>query len=323
MPSLSNELRMKNNQIEEKIKDLQEQSSHVKDMNMRFQITKEIKKLQEELDLVKSELALISTPMQQLLPDIFEEKRAIPNSFLRSALFGLVKKGKRAIVKNARIYTMSHYELLFSGEYLDQNDLELWDTLIYLAKSKKIENELRITLYELCNAMRLTTGKINYDRLVVRASRLQFASVGITDTSNNQIFLGHLLQNVFIDKNGDGKLVIMFDKHMGKLFHDNDFTLISVDIRHILGDNQLARWLYNFYESHNEPIPFAIDFIRKLCRSESQLKEFRRMIKTSLELVKKAHTRVNLKSKWDYEITKNDYLMIYKKGNNRSQAKLF
>lgn len=321
MPSLSNELRMKNNQIEDKIKVLQEQSSHVKDMNIRFQITKEIQKLREELNAVKSELALLDTPTQQLLPDIFEEKRAIPNSFLRGALFGLVKKGKRAVVKDASMYTMSHYDLLFSGEYLDQNDLELWDTLIYLAKSKQIENELRITLYELCKVMRLTPGKLNYARLVSRASRLQFARVGIT--AEKQIFLGHLLQNIYVDKNGDGKLVVIFDKHIGKLFHDKDFTLISVDIRHILGDNQLARWLYNFYESHNEPIPFAIDFIQKLCRSEAEPKEFKRMIKGSLELVKKAYYSVDSRSRWDYEITGNGYLIIYKKGKNKTQAKLF
>lgn len=315
-----NELHMKNNQIEDKIKYLVEQSNQVKDLDIKFQITKEIQKLREELNVLKKELSLLEMPTQQLLPDIFEEKRAIPNSFLRGALFGVVKKGKRAIVKDANIYTMSNYDLLFSGEYLDQNDLELWDTLIYLAKSKQIDNELR-TLYELCKVMRLTPGKLNYERLISRASRLQFARVGIT--AEKQIFLGHLLQNIYIDKDGDGKLVIIFDKHIGKLFHDKDFTLISVDIRHILGDNQLARWLYNFYESHNEPIPFSIEFIQKLCRSEAEPKEFKRMIRTSLELVKRAHYLVNSKSKWDYEITENGYLIINKKGKNIIQAKLF
>ncbi len=312
---------MKNNQIEDKIKYLVEKSNQVKDLDIKFQITKEIQKLREELNVLKKELSLLEMPTQQLLPDIFEEKRAIPNSFLRGALFGVVKKGKRAIVKDANIYTMSNYDLLFSGEYLDQNDLELWDTLIYLAKSKQIDNELRITLYELCKVMRLTPGKLNYERLISRASRLQFARVGIT--AEKQIFLGHLLQNIYIDKDGDGKLVIIFDKHIGKLFHDKDFTLISVDIRHILGDNQLARWLYNFYESHNEPIPFSIEFIQKLCRSEAEPKEFKRMIRTSLELVKRAHYLVNSKSKWDYEITEKGYLIINKKGKNIIQAKLF
>lgn len=323
MPLLSDELRMKNSHIEDKIKDLQEKSSHVKDLDIKFQITKEIKKLREELDIVKSELVLLNTPTQQLLPDIFEEKRAIPNSVLRGALFGMVRKGSRKIVENQSIFTMSQYEVSFSGSEMDQNDLELWDTLIYLAKSRQIDNELRITLYELCKVMRLTPGKLNYERLMVRASRLQFARVGITDTYKNQIFLGHLLQHIFIDKDGDGKLVVAFDKHIGKLFHDNDYTFISVDMRNLLGDNQLARWLYNFYESHNEPIPFGIDFIQKLCRSESEPKEFKRMIKNALESVKKAYLSVNLKSRWDYEITENDYLLIYKKGKSKVQAQLF
>ena len=66
--------------------------------------------------------------MQQLLPDIFEDKRAIPNCFLRGALFGMVRKGRRALVENQAIFTMSQYQVSFSGSEMDQNDLEVWDT---------------------------------------------------------------------------------------------------------------------------------------------------------------------------------------------------
>ena len=107
------------------------------------------------------------------------------------------------------------------------------------------------------------------------------------------------------------------------MFIDGDYTLISADIRHLLGDNQLARWLYNFYESHKQPIPFTIDFIQKLCRSESQPKEFKRLLKSSLENVKKAHLSVNHKSKWDYEITDKNYLLVYPNGKNKKQIDLF
>jgi hypothetical protein len=90
-----------------------------------------------------------------------------------------------------------------------------------------------------------------------------------------------------------------------------------------LGDNQLARWLYNFYESHKQPIPFAIDFILKLCRSDSELKGFKQKLKIALEEVKKAHLAVDLKSKWDYEITGKNYLLVYPKGKSKKQLELF
>lgn len=269
----------------------------------------------------ESEAKLLGTAMQQLLPEIFEDKRAIPNCFLRGALFGMVRKGKRALVGDKPIFTMSQYEVSFSGYEMDQNDLELWDTLMYLAKERNVDSELRITLYDLCQQMRLTDAKSNYERLTNRAKRLAFGKVSIK--ANNKEYFGSLLNDVYIDTNGDGKLVIEYNKKLTPLFTDNDYTFINADIRYLLGDNQLARWLYNFYESHKQPIPFAIDFIQKLCRSETEAKDFKRKLKNALTEVQKAHLSVNLKSKWDYEITNKNYLLVYPKGKTKKQLELF
>lgn len=275
----------------------------------------------EQRQKAAEEAKLLGSAMQQLLPDIFEDKRAIPNCFLRGALFGMVRKGRRALVKDEPIFTMSQYEVAFSGEHLDQNDLELWDTFMYLAKERNVDNELRITLYDLCQQMRLSQTKTAYDALLARTKRLKFGVVAIKTDSKE--FGGSLINNYFIDTAGDGKLVIEYNKKLTPLFIDGDYTLISADVRHLLGDNQLARWLYNFYESHREPIPFAIDFIQKLCRSENSLKDFKYKIKLALEEVKKAHLSVNHKSKWDYEITSKNYLLVYPKGKSKKQLELF
>ena len=275
----------------------------------------------EQRQKAEEEAKLLGTTMQQLLPEIFEDRRAIPNCFLRGALFGMVRKGRRALVENQPIFTMSQYEVSFSGSEMDQNDLEIWDTLMYLAKNRNIDSELRITLYDLCQQMRLSPTQKTYERLVARVQRLQFGQVKIN--KDKKQFGGSLINNYYIDTDGDGKLVIEYNKKLMPLFVDGDYTLISADIRHLLGDNQLARWLYNFYESHNQPIPFAINFIQKLCRSESEPKEFKRLLKNASELVKKAHLAVNLKSKWDYEISKNNYLMVYPKGKTKKQLELF
>lgn len=274
----------------------------------------------EQRKKAEEEAKLLGTAMQQLLPEIFEDKRAIPNSFLRGALFGMVRKGRRSLVENKPIFTMSQYEVAFSGSEMDQNDLELWDTLIYLARTRNVESELRITLYDLCQQMRLTYNQERTKKIVERAIRLKFGTVIIK--TGAKLFAGSLINNVYIDTDGDGKLVVEYNKKLTPLFAE-DFTYISADIRHLLGDNQLARWLYNFYESHEKPIPFAIDFIKKLCRSENELKDFKYKLKISLEQVKKAHSAVNAKSKWDYEVTKNNYILIFPKGKNKKQLELF
>jgi len=201
----------------------------------------------EQRQKAAEEAKLLGTAMQQLLPEIFEDKRAIPNCFLRGALFGMVRKGRRALVKDEPIFTMSQYEVAFSGEHLDQNDLEVWDTLMYLAKERSIDSELRITLYDLCQQLKIKDNNINREAVVKRIERLKFGTVKIS--TEQQMFFGSLINNGYINTDGDGKLVIEYNKKLTPLFTGNDYTLISADIRHLLGDNQLARWLYNFYLS--------------------------------------------------------------------------
>ncbi|HRG61663.1 MAG TPA: plasmid replication initiator TrfA [Burkholderiales bacterium] len=275
----------------------------------------------EKLQKAEEEAKLLGTAMQQLLPEIFEDRRAIPNCFLRGALFGMVRKGRRSLVENQPIFTMSQYKVSFSGSEMDQNDLELWDTLMYLAKNRQVDTELRITLYDLCQQMRLTDAKSNYERLTTRAKRLAFGKVSIK--ADNKEYFGSLLDDVYIDNDGDGKLVIRYNKKLAPLFTDGDYTLISADIRHLLGDNQLARWLYNFYETHNQPLPFTIDFLQKLCRSDNSPKDFKYKLKIALAQVKKAHLAVDIKSKWECEITKNNYLLVYPNGKTKKQLELF
>lgn len=274
----------------------------------------------EQRKKAEEEAKMLGIAMQQLLPDIFEDKRAIPNCFLRGALFGMVRKGRRALVENQPIFTMSQYEVSFSGSEMDQNDLELWDTLIYLSKKRNIDSELRITLYDLCKQMKLSPTQTAYEALLARTKRLKFGVVAIK--TGTKEFGGSLINNYYIDSTGDGKLVIEYNKKLTPLFHDGDYTLISANIRHLLGDNQLARWLYNFYESHNKPIPFDINFLKKICRSEAELKDFKRKLKNALEMIKKAHLTANIKSKWDYEINK-DHLLVYPKGKSKSQLEFY
>lgn len=75
----------------------------------------------EQRQKAADEAKMLGTAMQQLLPDIFDDKRAIPNCFLRGALFGMVRKGRRALVGDMPIFTMSQYDLTFTGYELDQN----------------------------------------------------------------------------------------------------------------------------------------------------------------------------------------------------------
>lgn len=290
------------------------------DLINKFEIAKKHIKEREEREKANANAKLLGTAMQQLLPEIFEEKRAIPNCFLRGALFGMVKKGKRALVNNIPIFSMSQYNVTFSGEWLDQNDLELWDSLIYLAKNKAVHDELKITMYELLMTLRLADTGVNRKTVITRMKRLSFAQVTIKN--GTQEYFGSLIDDGYIDTTNDGKIIIKYNKKLSTLFSD-DFTFISVDIRHLLGSNQLAKWLYNFYESHKKPVPFTVDFLQKLCRSENSSKDFKYKLKIALDMVKKSYLSINYNSKWDWEISDNNHVFIYPNGRKKGKPKVF
>jgi hypothetical protein len=97
---------------------------------------------------------------------------------------------------------------------------------------------------------------------------------------------------------------------------DKEYTLISIDIRKAIGDNQLARWLYHFYESHTNPIPLKVDFIKSLCRSGASLKEFHRMLREALAIIKSAHMVVG--RHFSYEITSDGYLNVLRENKQNN-----
>ena len=302
------DLAMSIEKLQEREASLKEMTLTVSDLELKKKFHLELLAIREEIQAIRNEMKLLETPTQSLLPEMFENKRAIPNSFLRGALFGIVKKGKRALVENEKIFTMSHYDIWFSGSELDQNDLEVWDTLIYLAKNKHVDNELRITLYELRKLMGYAQTQSAYDKIIERAERLKFATVKMKHEKYS--YIGSLIDEVFVDRAQDGKLVIKFNIKLVNMFSDNDYTLINMDIRKEIGDNQLARWLYNFYETHKDPIPFKIDFLRHLCRSEANIYKFKSMLKDALELVKTAHVSVG--RHFEYHINADNNVFIKK-----------
>ncbi len=234
-----------------------------------------------------------------LIPEIFDDnKRAIPNVFLRSALFGVVKKGRRLIVKDQKISSMSQYEIYFSGEHLDQNDLDVWDSLTYIAKKHNVTESLKISLHEICKFMGYAKGQKNREAIKSRIKRLKF---GVVEIKFNKVAYGGSLINEYTIDDSDGKTIIKFNKKLLTLFdNSNDFTLINKKIKDEFGENQLASWLFHFYETHQKPIPFSLEYLKELSRSETEQKEFNRMLKSALSIVKKGYE--NNKLTFNYEI---------------------
>ena len=269
-----------------------------------------IKKANEELE---------NTPVQLLLPLVFEERRPIPNAFIRSALFGMVKKGARQEMKNCEIFSFEQYKIKYSGEALDQTDLMTWDTIVYMAKIMQSNNVLTTSKYRILKELGLTQTGTNAKTVFNRLKRLQGGQIEmeINVNSKNKArgwYVGSLLDDVLVNED-NGEVQIRFNKRLLTIFGqpskenpqilDGDYSIVNHDERRIIGESQSARWIYHLYSSSDNIYPLTMDFLKQLSRSNLSIIEFRRHIKISM---------ADLSSKlgWKYKI-KDDKLTVITK----------
>ena len=82
-----------------------------------------------------------------------DKVRAVPNSFLRSALFGAIRKGRRRFIKGEPLAALDGIEIHYTGERLDQGDLDVWEALLHAVRDQNLGNECRVTSYALLKLM--------------------------------------------------------------------------------------------------------------------------------------------------------------------------
>ena len=83
--------------------------------------------LERGLDILSPELRdkvqkLVEIP---LLPDWPEKTRGVPNLCLRSALFGVIKRGRRRAVKGELVAAVKGLDIRYTGWRLDQGDFDV------------------------------------------------------------------------------------------------------------------------------------------------------------------------------------------------------
>jgi ribosome-associated protein YbcJ (S4-like RNA binding protein) len=250
---------------------------------------------------------LEQSEIHALLPSMYNNMRILPNPFLRSALFGVIKSGKRKFVKNHVVLSMSQYKLIYTGEQMDQNDLRVWDTITYIAKREQTKDQLRITIYQLLKELGLPNTGQYRKAILSRIERLRNGGVKIK--SNSKTYFGGLINDGYIDENSDGKIVINFNKNLLAIFLSQDYTVLDNEIYTHLGKNQLSSWLYGFYKSHKEPKAYCIEQLRELSGSGASQKEFRRLLQESLTRLQKTICSGNNLS-WRWKIDDNNRLIM-------------
>lgn len=215
-----------------------------------------------------------------------EAVRAVPNSVLRSALFGAIKRGARAYLERVKIHAQDGIEIRYTGARLDQGDLDVWATVLHVVREQALGDECCVTAYQLLKALGKTdTGK-NRDTLDRRLSRLR--ATGLDVKVGRYSYEGGLIANVERDE-VTRQYIIRLDPKLRSLFEPDQFTQVEWSVRHALDGKPLAQWLHGFYASHARPYPLRVETLHQLCGSEAKrLTDFKVDLRRSLEAVLEA-----------------------------------
>ncbi len=218
-----------------------------------------------------------------------EAVRAVPNGFLRSALFRAIRRGARRYLERERIAALDGIEIFYTGQRLDQGDLDLWEMLLHSARLQGLGNECRVTAYQLLKALGKADTGGNREVLHIRLMRLKATAVEIEQSRYG--YAGSLMDEVYRDKETQ-EYVFRANPKLRTLFEADQFTQVDWTVRRELDGQPLAQWLHGFYASHAQPYPISVAKLRELCGSEAEsLRHFRQALRKALDTLEKANKK--------------------------------
>ena len=208
-----------------------------------------------------------TTPAAVQLPIWPEPVRAVPNGFLRSALFGAIAKGKRRYMEGEQLAALDGIEIRYTGQRLDQGDLDVWESVLHAVRLQELGSQYRLTSYGLLKLMGLTdTGK-NRATLHKRITRLRAGTIELKQ--GRYVYIGGLVGEAFKDENTQ-EWVIELNPKLRALYGADQFTQVDWAVRHELSGKPIAQWLHGFYASHAKPFPIKVETLHRLCGSEAK-----------------------------------------------------
>lgn len=230
------------------------------------------KNLQEKLDTVKARQALLQQELY--LPSDFPDyQRAIPNGFLRSAMFAALGRTKRPHLTREVIASLNGTSIYYTGVRLTQDDLTLWGNLVHAARNQCLGEICVLSGYEILKMQGVTDTGPN--RRVLYRQLAELNATALEIQHDGKSFSGSLIRNFYRDEELD-RIVINFEPEIISIFSPAHYTRLDWDLRQKLS-SAMAKWLHGFYASHSGPFPYKVETLHRLCGSEAKdVKAFER-----------------------------------------------
>ena len=214
---------------------------------------------------------------------------ALPNAILRSALFAVIGKGQRACwLDRVAINSQSGITLTYTGEQLDQCDLNLWAAQLSLLRNHPLDQYPHHTsMYALLRELGITdTGP---SRASLRRRLLRLKNCELSISTESYVYEGNFAEAEFLDSNNP--LALRLNPRIIRLFADDQYTLIHWGVRRTLSGSPLAQWLHGYYSTHAAPYPVRVGTLHKLSGSGTvSQSKFLQLLRKALNKLSQAST---------------------------------
>ena len=245
------------------------------------------------------------------------QTRGIPNICLRSALFGVIQRGRRKAVKGELIAAVKGLNVRYTGWRLDQGDFDVLIHALHLvSRQQATGGYVQFTGKGFLHGIGRRSGKSGREWLKDSLRRLTGSAVEITleikDSygTNSYTYAGSLIDEFIFNTSSQGYFLKINPK-LAKLFNAG-WTQLQWHQRLRL-KTELAKWLHGFYASHRTPYPMKVATLKHLCGSRiGRLSDFRKKLRHALAELSQAE----LIESW--KIDPQDNIHIKKTGNKMS-----
>lgn len=225
------------------------------------------------------------------LPEAAQKNHVAPNTFLQSAMFGMVQRGHRKYLEKRKIFSFRNVTIFFTGGALDQGDLDVILHAMHLAAqqsaSKQVNGLVEFSVRGFLKALNKQPGKSGQDWLFNSIRRLCACLVEVRYGENVRqpvlskmgIYGGPLIYDFYHDS-VKNRFFLRVNADLGSLL---DLGWTSMEWRKRLClKNSLAKWLHGLYSSA-DLYPLKTETICQMSRSTcKELFKFRQQLKKAL-----------------------------------------
>jgi len=203
-----------------------------------------------------------------------DTQRGMPNDFARSALFTVRNKRtpRREMKDEVVFHVMRDVHMSYTGEELRAYDDELvFLQVLEYAKRVPVGEVVTFTLYEFCKDLGWPVNGQYYKRVEDCLNRMKATGVKFSSKRVGRIVVSLIRKFGFVEQTEKrrSRCWVMLEEEMVFLFAGGHYAKVVWEKYRDL--SAITRRMFDYFSTHREPFPLALDTFKQMCGSDVTL----------------------------------------------------